>query len=106
MTEKPTVSFAVRTTQADNDFFEIWASIAEDDSSAADRMADRLAEAGSTLAQWPYIGPTRDDYRPGLRYFSVTPYLLFYRIVSNGVEIVRIVHGARDLAGLFDRDSE
>jgi len=95
-------SIAVRTVKADDDFFEIWAAIADEDPAAADRLTGRIADAGRRLAKWPYLGPARGDLRPGLRYFVVSPYLLFYRIVPDGVEIVRIVHGARDLGGLFD----
>ena len=92
---------AVRTAQADDDFFEIWATIADDDPAAADRMADRIADAGRKLAEWPYLGPAREDLRSGLRYFVVSPYLLFYRVTPDGVDIVRIVHGARELDGLL-----
>jgi toxin ParE1/3/4 len=29
-------------------------------------------------------------------------HLIFYRPLSNGAEIVRVIHGARDLEGLFE----
>lgn len=92
---------AIRTVQADDDFFEIWATIAEDNPPAADRMTDRIAGAARRLAGRPYLGPAREDLRSGLRYFVVSPYLLFDRVIPEGVEIVRIVHGSRDLSGLF-----
>ena len=64
-------------------------------------MTDRITDAGRRLAKWPYLGPAREDLRPELRYFVIAPYLLFYRIIPDGVEIVRILHGSRDLGGLF-----
>jgi len=47
------------------------------------------------------MGAARDDIRPGLRYLVSDPYLLLYRTTDGGVEIVRAVHGRRDLFGLF-----
>ena len=64
-------------------------------------MLDRLDEAASHLARDPQIGPARDDIRPGLRYLVSGSYLLLYRITDDGIEIVRAVHGRRDLYGLF-----
>ena len=49
----------------------------------------------------PSTRPSRDDIRPGLRYFIVGEYVILYRIIDAAVEIVRVVHGRRDLLGLF-----
>jgi toxin ParE1/3/4 len=38
---------------------------------------------------------------PGLRSFPVGNYVVFYRIVPEGIELVRVLHGARDLRRLF-----
>lgn len=43
----------------------------------------------------------RPDLAEGLRYFVVGGYLVVYRQVAGGVEIVRVVHGARHLPDLF-----
>jgi toxin ParE1/3/4 len=89
------------TRAAREDLIAIWAHIAKDSPQAADRVLDRLEEAANRLADTPQIGPARDDIRPGLRYFVCGPYLLLYRIREGGIEIVRAVHGRRDLKGLF-----
>ncbi|MGC9418867.1 MAG: type II toxin-antitoxin system RelE/ParE family toxin [Rhodovulum sp.] len=89
------------TRAAREDLIAIWAHIAEDDAAAADRVLDRLDEAANHLARNPQMGPARDDIRPGLRYLVSGSYLLLYRITDDGVEIVRAVHGRRDLYGLF-----
>jgi len=49
------------------------------------------------------MGKTRDHLSPGLRSFSVASYQTFYRIVPGGIELVRVLHGARDLNALFKR---
>jgi toxin ParE1/3/4 len=89
------------TRAAREDLIAIWAHIAENNPQAADRMLARLEEAANRLADTPQIGPARDDIRPGLRYLVSGPYLLLYRIRDGGIEIVRAVHGRRDLNGLF-----
>lgn len=89
------------TRQAREDLIDIWLHIAEDDPQAADRVLDRLDEAGNHLAQHPEMGTAREDIRPGLRYQISGSYLLLYRITDAGVEIVRAVHGRRDLFSLF-----
>jgi toxin ParE1/3/4 len=38
---------------------------------------------------------------PALRSLSVGNYLIFYRPLADGIEIVRVLHGARDIDSLF-----
>jgi len=91
----------VFTKQAREDLIDIWLHIAEDDPAAADRVLDRLDESARHLVDHPEMGAARDDIRPGLRYLISGSYLLLYRITDAGVEIVRAVHGRRDLIGLL-----
>ena len=53
------------------------------------------------LADNPHMGPARPDIAKELRYHPVGNYLLLYRVIANGIELVRVVHGARDLQQLF-----
>ena len=89
------------TRAARDDLIDIWTHIAEDDPAAADRVLDRLDKVASHLADNPQMGPARDDIRPGLRYLVSGSYLLLYRIDGDDIEIVRAVHGRRDLYGLI-----
>jgi toxin ParE1/3/4 len=45
----------------------------------------------------PYAGRQRDEIRPGYRSFPVGEYLIFYRVMNPGAQIVHIVHGRMDL---------
>jgi toxin ParE1/3/4 len=49
------------------------------------------------------MGRNRSDIVPGIRYFPVGNYLIFYRETGQGVEIIRVLHGARSL-GFIDFD--
>jgi toxin ParE1/3/4 len=90
-----------RTPRADQDLEELWFFIAQDDPAAADRWIDTLEEKIRLLADNPLMGPARPDIARELRYHPVGNHLLLYRVIQGGIEIVRVVHGARDLLDLF-----
>lgn len=83
------------------DLFEIHDFVAKDGIRAAARLVDRLEEACRALAKHPELGQRCDDLAPSLRCFSVGNYAIFYRQVDNGIEIVRVVSGARSFEALF-----
>ena len=89
-----------RTSRAEEDLIEIWGYIAEDNPHAADQMLETIDAKCTLLAKNPRLGPARPDLAPDLRYFPVVSYLILYRETSDGVEIVRILHGARRLENL------
>lgn len=99
----------VTKRQAEEDAVEIWRVIAEDNHRAAEAFLDVIEEAASLLASTPEIGSPRYFSHPelqGLRFLPLRKfenYLLFYRTLKDEevIEIVRILHGARDLPRLF-----
>ena len=90
--------------RARTDLLEIHDFVATDSIRAAARLVDRLEETCQSLAKHPELGERRDDLAPSLRCFSVDNYAIFYRRVADGIEIVRVVSGARDLEALFGSD--
>ncbi len=82
---------------AKNDLDEIWLFIAHDNLDAADRFVDYLMDRFPLLASSPRMGRKRDELAAGLRSFPVKSYVILYRLQGDGVEIVRVVHGSRDL---------
>ncbi|NCC21438.1 MAG: type II toxin-antitoxin system RelE/ParE family toxin [Alphaproteobacteria bacterium] len=90
-----------RTAQAEEDLIDIWLYIAHDDIRAADRFLDEIEEKSLLLADQSSLGPARPDIAPGLRYFPVRRYLILYRQITGGIEVVRVVHGARDVPTLM-----
>jgi toxin ParE1/3/4 len=89
------------SSQAQIDLDEIWLFIAEDDPDAADRFHDQLLSKFFTLAGQPLMGRARDELRENMRGFPVGNYVIFYRDTSEYLEIVRVLHGARDIENLF-----
>ena len=45
-----------------------------------------------------------EELAPALRSFPVGRYLIFYVALTNGIDIVRVLHGSRDIATLFQDD--
>jgi toxin ParE1/3/4 len=88
--------------EADEDLIEIWGYLARE---ASERVADRqLQQIDATCARlkaWPYSGRKRDDLLAGMRSVPIRPYVLFYRIHGDAVEIVRVLHGRRNIASIF-----
>jgi toxin ParE1/3/4 len=85
-----------RSSRAENDLMEIWGHIAKDDPLAADRQLDRIDAACKMLAENPQGGPRREDLAPGLRFYPVGNYLIFYAVGEDGITLARVLHGARD----------
>lgn len=90
-----------RSSLAEQDFRDIWRYIAARNPDAADRLLLRIDSKLELYAQNPRMGRARDQLAPGLKSFPVGKYLVFYRIVADGIELVRVLHGARDLKALF-----
>ncbi len=87
---------------ARSDLDEIWFYIAQDDPDTADRFIRLIVSRFPKLASMPQMGWQREELSPRLRSFPVGNYIIFYRPTENGIEIVRVVHGARDLPPLFE----
>ena len=88
---------AARSYQAELDALEIWVHVARRDPAAADRLVDRFTAVITRLAGQPLMGRSAEHLLPGLRSFPSGEYLIFYRPDDEGVCVVRIFHGARQL---------
>ena len=96
------MSDLVFSPQAEQDLAEIWDFIAQDDIDAADRVCADIEQKCQAIAQAPGMGRVRDELAPSLRSFPAGKYVIFYRLIENGIEIARILHGARDLKSAFE----
>ncbi len=91
-----------RRPLAEADIFEIWDYIADDSLAAADRWVDRLDEQFRLLAAQPMMGRARDELAPGVRSFPFGRYVVFYVPLDGGIDVVRVLHGARDIDAVFN----
>lgn len=81
---------------ARNDLDEVWYYFGAFSLRTADRLLDGITRHFRLLAKFPEAGPARADIRSDLRFLPVGDYLIFYRVVAEDIEIVRVFHGSRD----------
>jgi toxin ParE1/3/4 len=70
----------------------------------ADKIAHEISDALRLIEDHPFAGRARDEIRPGLRSITARPYVIFYRMRDDAAQIVRILHGRRDLDDLLTED--
>ncbi|HWA99827.1 MAG TPA: type II toxin-antitoxin system RelE/ParE family toxin [Pirellulales bacterium] len=87
--------------KAREDIKSIWRWIAQSNLSAADRVYDDIWQTARLIATQPEMGEPRPELMVNLRSFSVGSYVLYYRPRRDGIEVVRILHGARDVDSAF-----
>jgi toxin ParE1/3/4 len=88
------------TLLARQDLWAIHDYIAANNPKTAKRYIVTLKETCQNLADTPGIGVSRQEYH-GLYKFPVGDYLIFYRTGQNGIEVIRILHGSRDVESIF-----
>lgn len=92
-------------------------SASRDLNTISDYFLERNIEAGEqllrefnqkcqNLMQFPNMGRQYFSIREGLRGIPLNGYIIFYRLLTDGVEIMRVVSGRQDLKGLFSDGDE
>ena len=91
----------------EDELWAIWEFIAQDNPDAATRVVDAAYETFTVLAATPGLGRLRKFRNPrlkGVRSWLVSGfdnYVIFYRATSEGIEVLHVYHGARDIESLF-----
>ena len=90
--------------RAETDLDDIWLYVARESGSIeiANRLIDSITDRFFTLAQFPYIGHSRDaDFGLGYRSLAAGECLIVYCVENTDTLILRVVHGRRHLEALF-----
>jgi toxin ParE1/3/4 len=89
----------VNSSLADADLLEIWLYTAEEwNLSQADKYLDQLANTLKNLVDHPEMGKERDELRKGYRSLLVNHHIVFYRVIDDEIQIMRVLHESVDLA--------
>jgi len=76
--------------------------IAQDSPARADGFLDKLYSlCTEKLAVFPEIGSGRDYLDKEVLAFPYKNYMIYYRFDVNQIDIIRILHGSRDLPAIF-----
>lgn len=67
----------------------------------SETFVTELRAKGNNIAHFPHAYPSRYDLRVGLRMALHGHYKIFFHATDLEVEIIRIIHGARDLREVF-----
>lgn len=90
------------------DLREIWSYIGQDSSRSARRFLLAAEKLALKLAEFPELGARFEIDHPELEGMRVFPiprfkkYLMFYRNREDEIEVVRVIHGARDLPAILE----
>jgi toxin ParE1/3/4 len=99
------MSEIIKRPLAEADLDGIWDYLEEQSSQEqAANFLRRLYAKLETLAQNPYMGRTRDELLPELRSFPFKDYVIFYFPLTNGIEVVRVLYGRRDIERIFQEE--
>lgn len=97
-----------RTSQVRGDIISIYRYIHERSPQAAEHVLDAIERSIRSLVDTPGIGHywnSPDPQLHGIKVTTVHPYrqyLIFFRASEQGIEVFRIVHGARELSRIVD----
>ena len=85
-----------------NDLFEYAVFIARDNPAAADHFLSAAHRSFERLVRFPHLGSRREFNNPIFRGVRMWPipgfrrHLVFYKSISSGVEILRVIHASQD----------
>jgi toxin ParE1/3/4 len=86
------------------DLAEIWAYIADDSPGQADAFVDLVDSKFQALSRRPGVGRRRPELSSDIRSLTVGRYVVFYLPLSRGIEVVRVLHGSRDIESIFENE--
>ncbi len=89
------------TNQARQDLNDIIEYIARNNPAAAINLVRSIDEKCETVTNFPNMGKSYEDLAPQLRGVTVNNYVIFYRQVQNGIQVVRVLSGYRDFEAIF-----
>jgi toxin ParE1/3/4 len=90
---------------ASRDLNEIADYFAENSLEAGDRFFRAFNRKCQQLVAFPNSGKSYATIRPDLRGLSLEGYVIFYRILDDGIEILRVVSGRRDFPSVFEESN-
>lgn len=74
--------------------------------SSANHFLDVFEEKFHLLADFPEMGRSREELAPLLRSLPVDKYVIFYRVINNGIQVERVLSGYRDFEDIFLENKE
>ncbi|MBP0031147.1 type II toxin-antitoxin system RelE/ParE family toxin [Roseofilum sp. Guam] len=91
------------TVGASRDLEDISDYFLEKSVDAGDRFVEGFHRKCQQLSKFPYSGRSYAHLKPGLRGTPLMGYIIFYQVMEDGIEIVRVISGYRNLSDSLDK---
>lgn len=96
----------IRTPRAELDLIDIWHYIATNSTpERADNINADIEKRLDLLASNPLLGRSREELRPNPRSFPAGTHSVFYHPLDDGIEVVRVLDGRRDIPAIFEDEN-
>lgn len=92
------MSRVLQTRRARRDLDDIWFYIARDNPERADQFVDSIVVKCESISESPYMGRARPELGSGVRSLPHEEYIIYYRVSGDGIDVLRVIHGARDIS--------
>ena len=92
------------STEAIRDMEQILDYLANTNINAGEKFLEVFSKKCRYLTEFPLMGRSYREIRPYLRGLPMKNYIIFYRLTEQGLEIMRVVKGERDLDALFSEN--
>lgn len=92
----------IRSESVERDLLDIWLYIAQENEPAADRLLRRIEQRCSRYATQPLLGERRPELSERARSFPVGNYVVIYEPLEDGIALLLVTRGCRDIHRLFD----
>ena len=91
--------------EAMEDLYSIWQHVAKESQNEeiADRLIDTIDDTCRSYSEQPLMGQARPELAADVRCFPSGNYVVFYLPLSDGIEVLQVIHGAHDVPAHFRR---
>jgi len=72
----------------------------------AEKVLREIGQVIALIEDRPFAGRVRNEVRPGLRSFAAAPHVVFYRVIDDRPQIVRVLDGRQDIEEKFAGQGE
>jgi len=103
-------SVVIKKPRAEKDLRAHYTYIGDRNPDAAERFLDAAEDAFVRLSRFPLMGRLWDSPSPrlaGIRFWTIPKfknYRIFYRPIENGIEVLHVLHAARDIRRLLESE--
>lgn len=94
------------TDEAIHDLDDIYHYLSNLNLDAAARFVDAFEQKCETVAKFPRMGKSYEELAPQLRGVPLDGYIILYRLIEDGIEVIRVVSGYRNLESLFSESDD